>query len=74
MELSVEDPDTGLSQSLVLKSQASQGHGFDWENTIRTEIFDLKEEENNRLQGIRNNYLTQNNSNKEFNWVNKTYK
>ena len=34
----------------------------------------LKEEENNRLQSIRNNYLSQNNSNKEFNWVNKTYK
>ena len=34
----------------------------------------LKEEENNRLQSIRNNYLSQNNSNNEFNWVNKTYK
>ena len=47
MELSVDYPDTGLSQSFFLKSKASQGHGFDWENTIRTEVFDLKEEENN---------------------------
>ena len=34
-------------QSGGLKSDASQGHGFDWENMIRKEVFDLNEERNN---------------------------